>query len=377
MTTTKSRNAVAAMILCCMMCLCISCGPAPAASMAAPRQPVEPSLYERSASLYLLPTTSQKLLIEVDVVEGCEPRQIMLDNLEEFLRRYTSKEIQWRRKPPIPRADAAGVPPTALAVRHMQGLDEGADADERYLYILFCEEGNTGYAAWVHNFYPCAIFVNMTKPWWQLEDARDHLLKHEAGHVLGLCLNIESSGREVSHCRNKCLMQPGFSGSILRYVKGMPTTELCDDCRQKIAALKAQEISPKMEFKGPFLVRYEEQYRVATLPCFYGINLCDDNGSYHYADGFLPECLQIAREDTAPFTRPWQFGFAIATKSNADIDRLLPRARSIQNDPDSRVRSLAETLEHDLMKDSNKNTEDEETADVAPDGESQPQPNQE
>jgi len=76
-TGTRLRNGIVAVFFCCVACLCISCGPA-AAPVTDSRPPVDLSLIERSASLYLLPTESQTLLIEVDAVEGCEPKQVSM-----------------------------------------------------------------------------------------------------------------------------------------------------------------------------------------------------------------------------------------------------------------------------------------------------------
>jgi len=265
-----------------LTCLFAGCGPSGGVKAAAQPTRVDASLIERCASLYLSPAGPQRIVVEVDSVEGCEPPQTALDELGEFLHRYTSKEVRYIRKPSIARSDAVGMPPEVLATRNARGAPaDGNGASGSYLYLLFFEgESNRRFAAYVPFDYSCAIFVNMNalaiKEWGPAEALR-YILKHEAGHVLGLCRNL-SHGDGV-HCRNACLMQErGLTISISKWLigsdyKSKPPTDLCADCRQDLIRIKERQTPSGMEFKGPVLVRHEQQYTVYTLPCHYHINL--------------------------------------------------------------------------------------------------------
>ena len=42
--------------------------------------------------------------------------------------------------------------------------------------------------------------------------------------------------------------------------------QLCDDCRNDLQVYKSEDADPNLEFKGPFLIRRQEGYSVASLP---------------------------------------------------------------------------------------------------------------
>jgi len=260
-----------------LACLFAGCGPS--GGMKAAEQPAldETTLVERCASLYLSPAGPRRIIVEVDSVAGCEPPQTALDELGDFLHRYTSKEIHYIRKTPIARSDAAGIPPEVLATRNARGAP--ADGNDSYLYLLFFEGGTAGtVAAYVPPYYRCAIFVKMSgrnaaaMKMWGLVEALSRDLKHEAGHVLGLCRNL-SHGDGV-HCGNDCLMQARAQMvvSLSKLITGSnyitkPPTDLCADCREDLVRIKERQAPSGMEFNGPILVRHEQQYTVYMLPC--------------------------------------------------------------------------------------------------------------
>jgi hypothetical protein len=50
---------------------------------------------------------------------------------------------------------------------------------------------------------------------------------------------------------------------------GIPfKADLCDDCQSDLETHKLDDVDPNLEFNGPFLVRREGKYSVASVPYF-------------------------------------------------------------------------------------------------------------
>jgi hypothetical protein len=93
------------------------------------------------------------------------------------------------------------------------------------------------------------------------------VLRHEAGHMLGLCRNLEHGNG--SHCRNhSCLMRYtpgiGFQIGLLFHIPWRG--ELCAACREDLVISRQQTCQETLSFVGPFLVRHEDHYDVVRLP---------------------------------------------------------------------------------------------------------------
>ncbi|MCY2932204.1 MAG: hypothetical protein NTV86_22450 [Planctomycetota bacterium] len=310
---------------------------------------------ERCASIYLQPGAGQVLTIEVDAVEGCQPDQAALDDLGEFLKTHTSREIDWVRKEPIPRSAAQGVPAKVLATRNARGLPLNANqAGGAYLYVLFYDGGNKG--PWGHTaaFYPCiAVDMSASSTVFPGLGARRFLsltLRHEAGHVLGLCRNPKHGNG--AHCTNEsCLMWARVVATVSigkAIFGGDPVTEppkkLCEACRADLLSIRRAAPPSGMAFTGPFLVRKEEQYTVASLPAFHYLDLGGPKGSWE-------ELLSVARreyEAVGGNKRIYTFAFTPCPKSASDFQRILPRLRAAQKDPNPEVCQVAKTAERDL-----------------------------
>jgi hypothetical protein len=336
-----------------LACLLAGCGPSGSVKAAAQPTRVDASLIERCASLYLSPAGPQKIIVEIDSVEGCEPPQAALDELGEFLHRYTSKEVRYLRKPSIARSDSVGMPPEVLATRNARGAS--ADGNDAYLYLLFYEgESNSKLAAYVPPYYRCAILVKMScrnaaaMKMWGLVEALSRDLKHEAGHVLGLCRNL-SHGDGI-HCRNACLMQERaiMVVSISKWVLGSdyitkPPTDLCADCRQDLTHIKERQKPSGMEFNGPILVRHEQQYTVYILPCHLHIEF---GGAKLERDDLIAIALNQAK---AILTNKATYTFSYSW-DDAHPSSQLSSVEAAQKDGNMVVRSAAKEVERVIRR---------------------------
>ena len=225
--------------------------------------------------LYLKPTPHDRMHVEVDAVAGCEPAMKELESLGAFLGAHCEKPggIEIRKSSVIPRSEARGLSRRELARQWMNGPPtEGREP--AYLYVLYYDGrlGGRGKAAGANPHtellpYPAAIFINrgyrpLLAPW-----MKDALVRHEAGHVLGLAQREERA--KGGHCTEKeCLMSANLKIHILRLLTGRdPVTQkqLCQHCLRQLE--QASKLPPKknLSFGGPVLVREEQGYRVLSL----------------------------------------------------------------------------------------------------------------
>jgi hypothetical protein len=115
---------------------------------------------------------------------------------------------------------------------------------------------------------PSGLFFNMSFSKISDDKKGADALKQTLGLVLGLCRNAKRE--EIAlYCENQsCLMSksPGFLPEFgLLHGSGVENL-LCADCRKDLEALKSKESDPKLSFEGPFLIRREDGYSVASLP---------------------------------------------------------------------------------------------------------------
>jgi len=238
---------------------------------------VHVSPVRRSALMYLCAEPYHEIFIEIDAVQGFEPDAEMIDGLVQFLRTHCGKPVRVVRNEPIPRDTVNGVSPMAMATRRVTGPP---NSDAAYIYVLF--HHGTGKKAYALNGYRCAILIPMSDltPLERLNVGR-FIMKHEAGHLLGLCRNT-SHGDGV-HCRNKhCLMQPRATAtwSVSKFLLGRDPvtyrgpTNLCDDCKRDIREIKNSGSDCGIEFNGPVMIRKEQGYFVGTLPTHCHLGIC-------------------------------------------------------------------------------------------------------
>ena len=199
--------------------------------------------FMRPELLYLKDRPYSRHYVEVDTVEGVEVPEQWVDVLKTFLETYCSKPdgIEIIQDPPVP----------------LYGPDPSSGSQPAYFHVFFFDR-NVGLKAekgppHVVSFCPCGILFDAGYFRASRGEAEEFSLKHELGHVCGLCKNPEHG--DGAHCTNKgCLMNPspsflaGFGLLIGVPLKG----QLCANCISDLQASKSEEIDPKLSFEGPF-----------------------------------------------------------------------------------------------------------------------------
>jgi hypothetical protein len=231
--------------------------------------------------LYLLASPHSRIHVEVDAVQGCVPKERALQQLQDFLSAYCHKPdgVEIVRSDVIPIADARGISPRALARKFINGPDRTNASPPAFLYVLYYDDTLSRYS-FVPRFlcrgtnpysetspYP-AIYFNTR---YSLGIAKNEILLHEAGHLLGL-VNRPTRARG-DHCLDwSCLMNTG-RGYLLqfRWLPGMPERPLCAACVAESRQRSSQPPPSKLRYVGAVLLRSETGYHVASLPDRLGV----------------------------------------------------------------------------------------------------------
>ena len=230
--------------------------------------------------LYLQSAPCESLYVEVDAVQGSEPKEETIETLRQCLLRYCDKpgKIQIVRNAPIPLRDAQAARPELLALRYMDGpVHSKYDGRTAYLYVLFYDSSqlsDTRYHRGVYPYakllpYPAAVYMDtryLKKQ--RLSKYEAQLLLHEVGHILGLTWGQKRRDDWRCHCRDKsCLMYGRYRVPILPFQKHRQK-ELCDLCKGDLEAARVDKADPRLTFMGPVMVRSEHDYHVLSLPAF-------------------------------------------------------------------------------------------------------------
>lgn len=113
--------------------------------------------------------------------------------------------------------------------------------------------------------YPAMIYMDTRRG---PKSARELLLQHEAGHVLGLA--FRPANASAGHCLDRnCLMYKTLALHLKRLILGQdPFTQrqLCNLCVAQLAESSRQPPPTNLRFVGPVLVRSEAGYHVLSLP---------------------------------------------------------------------------------------------------------------
>jgi len=225
--------------------------------------------YMRPELLYLNPQPYSRLYVEVDTIEGTEVTDQWLDELKSFLVKYCSKPdgIEIVSDEPVPISEIEGLPFGLASILCIDGPRPDIGQQPAYLHVFIYDTDlvfkQIKKNPHVSVFCPCSIFFNVdyAKRWHKF------IITHETGHLLGLCKNTVHGDR--AHCRNHgCLMceTPDLFSQIIALVVPPPDLHLCTDCQYEIEVSKSENIGSNLLFKGPFLIRRENGYSVASLP---------------------------------------------------------------------------------------------------------------
>ncbi len=309
--------------------------------------------------MYLKPEPFKSIYLEVDAVEGAQPTEEELQELVLFLERYSAKPVVLAKSgQAIPASEAKGLAPGAIATLNMDGPPEDTEQPPvAYIYILLTNElpqWNIG--GYAHDLYPHAIismsFLGASRPALLRE-----VLKHECGHLLGLCHN--KSHGDGNHCDDqKCLMQSKLGGSIIvgriRSVIGMAPVnggpfDLCENGQEDLRNMTNSQEQPKTEFHGRFFIRNEKDYFVATLPSHLHLGLGLKKIPWQIV---LDQAKKQARE-LSPQIGAFSTTYSTSYSSDEEKQRKLPLAlQAALKDSDPRVVNLAHKLKNELEKQS-------------------------
>jgi hypothetical protein len=238
--------------------------------------------------LYTHASPYPRLYVEVDAVQGSEPSDATLNKLREFLTTHCQKPegVEIVRSDVIPTTEAKGIVRKSLAYKFFSGPPQPApDQQPAVMYVLFydgalCDQPAPSETQQTRKKsserkqlphvellpYPAAIFINTR---YGPPRARDEVLLHEAGHLLGLVRR--SKDASDNHCANRtCFMNPTLSIYMMRLLLGRDPIKqhrLCEQCLAELAAISATpSTTTNLRFAGPVLVRSETGYHVLSLP---------------------------------------------------------------------------------------------------------------
>jgi hypothetical protein len=229
--------------------------------------------YMRPELLYLNHRLYSRLYVEVDTVEGVDVPDKWVDELKDYLETYCSKPdgIKIIRDTPIPISEVKGLPIGAASILCLDGPDPNSDPQSAYLHVFFYDRsiGAKGVtrAPYVSGYCPTTILFNVSYFQVSKGKAEEFALKHELGHVLGLCKNPDHC--DGAHCRDhECRMykSPGLLPTFGLLFGSRVEKQLCAECQKDLERMTSEDVDPKVSFKGPFLIRREEGYSVASLP---------------------------------------------------------------------------------------------------------------
>jgi hypothetical protein len=225
------------------------------------------------------PRPYDKLLVEIDAVEGTQPKREELEALETFLARSTAKPggVTVKLDNIIPRELARQRGPDALALEYLNG-----PADERtaFLYIFCYRSKLAGWGVKPDNPqftyfpYPCSVFIDRSYlgfyGLFHRKVIRRAILLHEAGHALGLARNSDHT--KDGHCINAgCLMRPHVTFHFRRFLtlrQPWGNTSFCADCERDLESFKTASPKPNERLWHGYFVHEKTGYQILTLPGF-------------------------------------------------------------------------------------------------------------
>ncbi len=229
--------------------------------------------YMQPELLYLSDKLYSRLYVEVDSVEGVEVPERLLDDLRVFLGEHCSKPdgIEIVRDKPIALSEARELPMGPASVLYLDGPDPNSGPQPAYLHLFFYDTKTTFKRVLKNPHVPmlCPSAICYNIDYWRSrqDEVADFMLKHEAGHVLGLCNNTAHG--DGAHCSNKrCRMNasPGWWSGLEVLFGVRIERELCADCRDDLERGRSEDVGPELAFDGPFLIRREDGYFVASVP---------------------------------------------------------------------------------------------------------------
>jgi hypothetical protein len=197
-----------------------------------------------------------------------------VDQLKAFLGEHCAKPdgVEVILDPPIPASEFENMPLSALSILCCNGPAPDHATQPAYLHVV-AYDGKTAFKGAMRE--PRVLFTCPSTVFWNVDYARSwpdqtrlDMLRHELGHILGLCRNTAHG--DGAHCdKHGCLMFPTpdllsqIGGRVHLYYREQ---RLCDDCLHDLKQAAEVPCEDNLSFAGPFLIRKEDGYLVASLP---------------------------------------------------------------------------------------------------------------
>lgn len=249
-----------------------SCVPLPRYPSVVPRSDPVPSerLSKRLDPWLLAEGLADKVVVEVDWVEGCEPAPLTLDGLKRILEKYgpPGRPVEIRRSDRIPRSEWDALPKgdrddpvEALVSAHADPTEEPG---VEHRYVIFApragRSGLFGYSRtwWVERdgatreVSGVAIFRDTHARydilWVSLDEIERMSLIHEFGHQLGLVADPRHERSHPSHrihcTRLDCVMAHPtrrlWFRNLWRGVFDVWLRDYCPECQAEIRTAQAE-----------------------------------------------------------------------------------------------------------------------------------------
>ncbi len=293
------------------------------------------------------PRPYDRLLVEIDAVEGAGPTPHELAELKTFLEQWTHKPggITIKVDDIIPRHVARGNHKDALALQY---LDGPTDDKSGYLYILYYRSKLAGLSVkpdqphFTYFPYPCAVYIDRSYGFYGLpllysNHFRRAILLHEIGHALGLSRN--SAHSKDGHCQNApCVMQPAIIFNGRRFItlrQSWQNTELCVDCRQNLTDYKVADSKPNERLWHGYFVHETPIYQVVTRPGFIYLHVGEaaDLSLTAVNEARQTALISLQKGDT----------YLLATSNSFEFGEHLPALEQLRHEKSSIFADMAES----------------------------------
>ena len=232
-------------------------------------------IYTYPGPLYLKESPYKKLYVEIDSIEGTNIPDVYIDTIRSFLSLHCSKPqgIKIIQNAPV-KIKYKNLPIEYISILCMDG-PVNEENNTAYLHFFFYDSSQ-GLVSLRKNplvisDFPTTVFFNVSYIKNDL-NAQLHAIKHELGHALGLCKNPVHG--DETHCKNRCLMRARIhSGIATQLIKLFGQSnkggDLCEDCLVDIERIKSEAHISNLNFSGPFSIREEEVYLIASVMSTY------------------------------------------------------------------------------------------------------------
>jgi len=230
--------------------------------------------YMHPERLYLRDQPCARVYVEVDRMERVRLPEHWADELRAFFEKCCLKPngVDVVLDVPLSASEYQGLPISLASILCIDGPPTDNRPPPAYVHV-FVYDGKTQFKGAKRNpgvtrWCPTGISINVDYADFFPDAFAIHIIRHESGHVLGLCRNTAHG--DGAHCtRYGCLMYPmpdwqsQFGGMVHLHFR---EHRLCDNCEQDFSAWRQGPPDETLRFAGPFLVRQADGYCVASVP---------------------------------------------------------------------------------------------------------------